>query len=120
MWPFRRKRRRRHIVGPYVQWDSTRARKRVLQLVEALALQSEAEYREALTLVPFEAIADERHLVWQHELWCRAAELLLTTQLAVCINERRLERVAEVIPLHRPECCDDCPCRDECKQLKEA
>ncbi len=122
---FRRKRkqRRRHI-GPVVpQWDANLARKRVLLLVEALALQSREEYDRALEVLPFEAIANERDPVWSHQQLCDAIEILLNVQLAICLNERRLEPLAiahaKVYPLRPLARCAECSACGDCGAAKE-
>lgn len=118
-WPWqkrRRHRRHREPVGP--QWNPAAAHERTCVLIEALALQGVEQYDAALELVGFDAIQNDRHPIWDHELLCRGITILLNVQLELVLNERRLEPVAEVIPLRPLARCEGCPTRDNCEQLE--
>ena len=92
-WPWQRKRRRRrHHRGPVLpQFDARRMQRRILDTLEALALQSEDEYRRALELIPWNAIESELdRAFWDDANRTTAVAFLLEQQLLDCLNARRL------------------------------
>ncbi len=87
----RRRQQHRQYELPFQQFDAAAERKRILQQLEALALQGDGAWQRALELVPFEAIDNDSDPFWQDEPRVLAIKCLLEIDVLNALNQRRMK-----------------------------